>query len=105
MALAASGVTVMKLASLPTPMMTQVDALDELMREVKFARGLVVAIRGLTAEAEGYNANDYAGAVELAEVHAERLHKIAGALVQIARKQAEATAKRTDGPTWPRPGR
>jgi hypothetical protein len=40
----------------------------------------------------------------LAQVHAERLRKIAGALVQITRKQAEATAKRTDGPTWPPPG-
>jgi hypothetical protein len=84
--------------------MTQVDALDELLREGKFARGLVVAIRGLAAEAEGDDANDYAGVVELAEVHAERLRKIAGALVQIARKQAEAAAKRTDGPTWPPPG-
>ena len=96
--------TVMKLASLPTPMMTQVDALDELLREGKSACGLVVAIRGLAAETQGDDANYYAGVVELAEVHAERLREIAGALVQITRKQAEATAKRTDG-QWPPPRR
>ncbi len=82
----------------PTPALL-VDVCDQLTREVNFARGLVMAIRGLAAEAEGDDPNDYAGAVELAEVHAERLRKITAALVQITRKQAEV--KRADGPTRP----
>jgi len=70
---------------------TLIETLDRLTREVGFARGLVVAVRGLDCHCEG----EREGVAVLAEAHVERLEAISAGLAEIIPQQARGDG---DGP-------
>jgi hypothetical protein len=71
----------MKAARQPTPTWDLIEPVFyELRREIRFACGLVLAVRGLGMDADGNDPDDYRGAAELASAHVEGLEKIAAAL-------------------------
>ena len=74
------------------------DVLDQLDCEIRFARGLTVAIEGLQESA--LDDEDHAGVRELADAHARRLRLIRDGLAELnaqMRVKKDKKAKRKKG--------